>query len=492
MKYLAKPVLIALVTLLLGGFTAAHAVEPAEYAKTFTPQQLQQDIDFVSAVITEVHPAFHDNPARAGSFGNELKALGSSLDHPLTRGEFFSVLAPLVAKLEDGHTVLHAPLGIYADYAYEGASLFPLDLVFVEGGTFVYRDPSAHEALPAGTPLVSIDDVPIDEFVAKVSNRLSGTPQWRLQQLAGKNDRLKGMFLMEYGSHPLFDIGYLSDGQVKHVQTKGVVKERRNKGKSAAAAADVIGFRMLENGAGLLTVKGFETTSDDFKKVLKDAFKQLRKTGADNLVIDVRDNTGGTMDLVAEVLSYLSAEPFPLTKNVTVRTSEPFKDRMKQRIPSLVRWRPVQYLDARGREIWSSEEGSLVTVPPTEVKPKSARSRFDGNTYVLTNAGTFSAAAIFAAAFQREKLGVTVGHESGGESGIFFAQPLTLELPNSGLSLNVASMTFDMGTEGAVGANGGVKPDIAVEASVECALGARDCVMDRALQLIEANPTIDH
>lgn len=491
MKYLAKPVLIALVTLLLTGFSAAHAVEPAEYAKTFTPQQLQQDIDFVSAVITEVHPAFHDNPARAASFGNELKALGSSLDHPLTRGEFFSLLAPLVAKLQDGHTVLFAPLGIYATYAYEGASLFPLDLVFVDGKTLVYRDPSTHEALVAGTQLLSIDDVPIDEFVAKVSNRLSGTQQWRLQQLAGKNDRFKGMFLMEYGSHPLFDIGYLSDGQVKHVQTRGVVKEKPNKGKNAAAAADMIGFRMLENGVGLLTVKGFETGSDDFKKILKDAFKQLRKTGTDNLIIDVRDNTGGTMDLVAEVLSYLSAEPFALTKEVTVRTSGPFKDRMKQRIPSLVRWLPVQYLDARGRDIWSSEEGSLVTVPPTEVKPKPARSRFDGNTFVLTNAGTFSAAAIFAAAFQREKLGVTVGHESGGENGVFFAQPLTFELPSTGLSLNVASMTFDMGTADAGSKPAGVTPDIAAAPSVECALGEHDCILDHALRLIEGNLTTD-
>lgn len=68
---------------------------------------------------------------------------------------------------------------------------------------------------------------------------------------------------------------------------------------------ETVEYEMLDNNIGYILVSGFEeVTSAQFI----DAIEDLKKQGMEGLVIDLRDNPGGLLDIVAEMLDYILPE----------------------------------------------------------------------------------------------------------------------------------------------------------------------------------------
>jgi C-terminal processing protease CtpA/Prc len=101
----------------------------------------------------------------------------------------------------------------------------------------------------------------------------------------------------------------------------------------------------------------------------------------------------------------------------------------------------LQYLSSDGRKYFTGPVGSLA--PPDE-RPirawKRAEPFFDGPVCVLTGPFTFSAAAEFADAVKTYRLATIVGEETGGRPNDF-GNDLPFVLPNSGLTVNIATVS---------------------------------------------------
>lgn len=68
---------------------------------------------------------------------------------------------------------------------------------------------------------------------------------------------------------------------------------------------ETVEYEMLDNNIGYILVSGFdELTAGQFK----DAIKDLKKKGMESLVIDLRDNPGGLLSAVVEMLDYILPE----------------------------------------------------------------------------------------------------------------------------------------------------------------------------------------
>ena len=73
----------------------------------------------------------------------------------------------------------------------------------------------------------------------------------------------------------------------------------------AMVEIETVEYEMLENNIGYILVSGFdELTAGQFK----DAIKDLKKQGMEGLVIDLRDNPGGLLSAVVEMLDYILPE----------------------------------------------------------------------------------------------------------------------------------------------------------------------------------------
>ena len=66
---------------------------------------------------------------------------------------------------------------------------------------------------------------------------------------------------------------------------------------------------------------------------------EIETQGLDRLIIDVRDNSGGSTDVSAVLLRYLAHEPFRHFASYDLKVSRPIKRQLKRQLPAAVRWR---------------------------------------------------------------------------------------------------------------------------------------------------------
>lgn len=171
--------------------------------------------------------------------------------------------------------------------------------------------------------------------------------------------------------------------------------------------------RMLEDGIGLVTIENFDGRCAD--ETLS-AIEELRDQGAEKLIFDVRNNPGGYVSELCEILDYLLPEG-PLFHS--------------------------EYYDGKTSVIDS--DASCLDIPMA----------------VLINAESISAAEFFAAALDEYDAAVTVGQQTIGKG--YFQQSYKLA-DNSAVGLSIGRYTTPKGVSLA---NVGITPDVPVEVDEE-------------------------
>ena len=171
--------------------------------------------------------------------------------------------------------------------------------------------------------------------------------------------------------------------------------------------------QMLDDGIGLVTIENFDGRCAD--ETLK-AIEELRAQGAEKLIFDVRNNPGGYVSELCEILDYLLPEG-PLFHS--------------------------EYYDGKTSVIDS--DASCLDIPMA----------------VLINAESISAAEFFAAALDEYDAAVTVGQQTIGKG--YFQQSYKLA-DNSAVGLSIGRYTTPKGVSLA---NVGITPDVPVEVDEE-------------------------
>ena len=171
--------------------------------------------------------------------------------------------------------------------------------------------------------------------------------------------------------------------------------------------------RMLEDGIGLVTIENFDGRCADETLA---AIEELRGQGATKLIFDVRNNPGGYVSELCEILDYLLPEG-PLFHS--------------------------EYYDGKTSVIDS--DASCLDIPMA----------------VLINAESISAAEFFAAALDEYDAAVTVGQQTIGKG--YFQQSYKLA-DNSAVGLSIGRYTTPKGVSLA---NVGITPDVEVEVDEE-------------------------
>ena len=177
---------------------------------------------------------------------------------------------------------------------------------------------------------------------------------------------------------------------------------------------ETIEYEMLKNDIGYILISGFdEPTPKQFKEAIND----LKAQGMKGLVIDLRDNGGGLLDAVVEMLDYI------LPKGMIVYTEDKYGN----------------------REEFRGTDKEVLDLPMT----------------VLINGNSASAAEIFAAAMQDYEAATLVGTTSFGKGIVQSILPLT-----DGTAVKITISRYF--TPNGVCIHGeGVTPDIEVELAEE-------------------------
>lgn len=170
----------------------------------------------------------------------------------------------------------------------------------------------------------------------------------------------------------------------------------------------------IDQGAslGIFTLNQCEST-DEYKDALEEFFTIVKEKNIQNVAIDLRQNTGGTTQVIIDFMQYIDVPSYYIFGDVDVR---------------------------RGKFVIHNESGAINNALDNGI-------RFQGKLYALTSTKTFSAAMDFATTIQDNKIGELIG-DIPGNMPTCYGDVLEYQLPNSKLLLRVSYKKFYRVDEG--------------------------------------------
>lgn len=353
--------------------------------------------------------------------------------------EYYRTLAEFYAQLHDGHTAVGSPEQLSEVLGYP-----PISTRLIEGRVFVgaVRDPSLKQAgVVPGLEVIAVDGVPVKDYGNEnVAPRISASTPQDLARRTYEASLLSG----------------LKDSPVElTLQDAAGNAQKATLPRLTAVETDKLPrppwsrfqFKMLSGGIAYVVLNTF---SDD--AVVKDfdaVFAEIQISNA--LILDVRENGGGSSNLGYDILGYLTDKPFPTSRWST-----------RDYRPAYRAWGAAEKTYHGEAGLVAPNGGALYTKPVV----------------VLTSAQTYSAAEDFVVAFDSMKRGTIIGEPTGGSTG----QPLSFALPGGGYA-RVCSK-HDQYPDGKEFVGVGVQPNVLVHPTVSDFRADRDTVLLAASEFL--------
>ncbi len=203
--------------------------------------------------------------------------------------------------------------------------------------------------------------------------------------------------------------------------------------------------------AVVLTIQHFHPENvRSFRKELKACFRYIQALQADDeevpfagLILDLRGNSGGHIAIMAELLPYLTAVPVHLPAGVQIKASEEAKSRWGTGRFGLIGGKSyLKNLQVLKSTLTRIEGDSIAFVPfDRPIQPRK-RLAYSGTTALLLDGLSASATVSIASWFVRSGRGETFGEPPMGSVSGTFGNPVRLQLPETGLVINVASARY--------------------------------------------------
>ena len=142
--------------------------------------------------------------------------------------------------------------------------------------------------------------------------------------------------------------------------------------------------------------------NDEYKRVLKEMFEKIKEKNIGNIAVDLRNNGGGSSNVIIEFLKYIDVNEYNIVK-------------YEHRIGPI----------------------TLKSKKPT-IKNKKNKNSFDGNIYVLTSIDTFSSAMLFSQYIKDNNIGTIIGETSSNNPN-GYGEVVEFLLPNSNIYMQIST-----------------------------------------------------
>ena len=182
---------------------------------------------------------------------------------------------------------------------------------------------------------------------------------------------------------------------------------------------------------------------------MKKVFKKLSKNPQiTHLVIDLRNNLGGSAMRMELLLNYLTTEEMMIPEAVIMKQCKESKEKMNDVYKGVVKW-VVDKFEDKVKEFKEFKKIALLEVGESdtlhfELKNYELKYVFEGEVCLLQNGLSASASVSFASEFLSLDRGVIIGESCMGPTTGTFANPVLRRLPNSDLVVSVATGVFAM------------------------------------------------
>ncbi len=467
-----------------GSFIGLAGNAPGFLDKTFSKEDLREDLRVLWAVLDEGHGGFDRYVLRDFQSMN-FAAVEAGLTGPLSEIEFYRRLLPLVAGIKDGHTWLLLSAGTRAELLARPV-LFPFELRFINDKTYLLRNLSGAREIRDGTEILEINGTPMTEIRQKLQLLIpadANTVSRRLRLL--ENPNTFGLnYAVAFGRPESFRLRLGDASERKSEATVpgitgsdlGVIRRERYPDTAVRKPLYELGYR---GATAVLTIRGFGDESGagsvPYPEFIRNAFRELEGKKTETLIIDVRGNGGGQDEYGRLLFAHFMDQPFLYYRALEMKKSQ--YDLFKYTPPGRETW-PGDAVrkNARG---WFD-----VLAHPNVGTMNPETPRFTGRTCILIDGLSFSTTGESTSQFHFHKKAVFLGEECGaGYYGNTSGSTASVTLPKTGLQLRVPLILYTLAVDG-YPKDRGIVPDISVTPSIEDLLAGRDIVMERALEFL--------
>ncbi|MHC4132496.1 MAG: S41 family peptidase [Planctomycetota bacterium] len=458
---------------------ALAKTDQPDYAKLIPPEKLKEDLDFIFKTIEEVHPNMYAYTPKE-EFKPIREQLYKDVNRSMTVLEFYKLVAPVVAALKNSHTGVHPPyLNEFKSYYKGGGLVFPLEIAW-EGPIAVICKDYSHNSLAPDSELLMINGKSAQEMLSNFAELFAAECKYpyRLQYTNNPN-LLRFLLFLEYGEVKSWDLKIkLNDGKVNSYTINSITStEIIDQEEKHSDFGSMFSYHHFPDyKAVLLKIKSFGGTlekldvfQNDFRRFLKDTFQKIREENISNLIIDIRDNEGGTESPVHVLMEYLTSESYRLYEKAEIKISTQSSEQirhLRQQLPD---------------KFEGKKQGDIVVIELPLRKPPDNTLRFSGPIFVLTGSQTWSASTVFASAMKCFKVGTLVGEETPDPPTLYGSSVFS-ELPHSVLKFAVASKLLVAACGRADGR--GIVPDYEVKQNPEDTAQGVDTALQFTLDLI--------
>lgn len=440
------------------------------YSKLIEPEKLKEDLDFLFKTIEEVHPNMYAYTSKE-EFEPLRDELYKSINQPMSAYEFYKLTAPVVASLKNFHILLLPFFEEYKQYAKNGGKVFPLELGWDETRAIIYKNYSS-VYLPVGRTVLSINGCPANELIANFSRLVAAENKNANPWFIENPIFLRSLLRLEFGQVKSWNLKIKTENGT--TQDYSVPSLSLNEFKSASSAATAAWKRRYwvrpeYNTAIIKFYKWWEP--EELKAFFDSSFSDIHSKKIRNLIIDIRENTGGRDDCFDPLLEHLTPEPYRLYDKVCIKISDQAQGRIKHLRANL----PDKFEN--------KTNGDIVTIELPFHRPAYNPHRFDGRVFLLIGRQSFSASTVFSSLVKCYKIATLIGEETGDPTTLY-ADSIMFILPNSQVEAGVASKLLICA--GGKSDGRGVIPDYEVKQKPEDTAKGIDTVLQFTLNLIKS------
>ncbi|WP_419870548.1 S41 family peptidase [Chryseobacterium sp. CT-SW4] len=463
-----------------------------------SPEELKEDVDYAYSKIQELHPQLYWYISKR-ELDRKFDSVKSTIDRPLTPLQFYFKLQPVIADIHEGHLALKIPRKKYTNKELRSLknrkALFGRFEYYVEEDRlYITENKDSIEHIKPGTQILSINDVPVSDYIRKYNHLITSDGFNTTFQPYFMKDMFFNFYTAEKGLSDSVKIETLY-----HDQKATYTLKRENKTSSEIQKDKELtkpnpekrindyvaindsynrNFKFLsqDSSVAYIKIKSFSRSYSD--KFYKEAFGKIKKAGSSYLIIDVRNNYGGSLYEINNLYSYLAPEPFILIKPSQItskltplrtnyfRKSNPFQYAFKSIIyPSYVFAQTFSTYKKDGKVYYR-----MKAAKPTNPQ----KDAFHGKVFVLINGGSFSASSIITSKLKNDKRVVLVGEETGGANdgtvaGFYSYQ----QLPHSKIKLPIGLLLVQPNIN-FTHTQRGVIPDVKIKETIEDIIEKKD------------------